>query len=235
MKNPERVAELLAELRELADNDFERHRIDVLERDLTDPPTVEIIDDTHQRFNGFMFKKNHSGHYSLNAQIHRSVWTYYYGEIPDNCHIHHIDMNCANNSVENLQCLTNSEHMRLHHQNGIHGVVKQFICAQCGKTFESTVANSRFCSRACSTIFYHGKETVEKVCSLCGKKFSTRRQNQEFCSKQCSAKNQFKDHREKRICPVCGKEFEVKKSLPNKCCSRSCGNKYDWQRRKQEI
>ena len=48
MKNPERVDQLLAELRELADTDFERHRIDVLERDLIAPPQVEQIDDKHQ-------------------------------------------------------------------------------------------------------------------------------------------------------------------------------------------
>ncbi len=35
MKNPERVAELLAELRSLAENNFEQHRINVLERDPT--------------------------------------------------------------------------------------------------------------------------------------------------------------------------------------------------------
>ena len=57
MKKPDRVAELLAELRDLTENDFERHRINVLERDLTSPPTVEIIDDTHQRFNGVTYSK----------------------------------------------------------------------------------------------------------------------------------------------------------------------------------
>lgn len=52
MKQPERVAKLLNELRTLAENDFERHRLDVLERDLTKPPKVEIVDETHQKFNG---------------------------------------------------------------------------------------------------------------------------------------------------------------------------------------
>lgn len=45
MKNPERVTDLLAELRSLAENNFERHRINVLERDLTSLPTVEVIDE----------------------------------------------------------------------------------------------------------------------------------------------------------------------------------------------
>ena len=70
MKNPERVAELLAELRELAENDFECHRIDVLERDLTEPPTVEVIDDTHQKFGGFTFSTDAKNHFRLPVEQH---------------------------------------------------------------------------------------------------------------------------------------------------------------------
>lgn len=43
MKQPERVAKLLNELRTLAENDFERHRLDVLERDLTKPSQVKKV------------------------------------------------------------------------------------------------------------------------------------------------------------------------------------------------
>lgn len=43
------VITALTVLRNAAENDFERHRINVLERDLTSPPRVEVIDSAHQK------------------------------------------------------------------------------------------------------------------------------------------------------------------------------------------
>lgn len=75
MKNPEHVAELLAELRSLAENDFERHRINVLERDLTAPPVAEIIDDTHQKFNDIVYSCSPStrGYFQTARPLHRDI------------------------------------------------------------------------------------------------------------------------------------------------------------------
>lgn len=49
---------------------------------------------------------------------HHFVWCKFYNhtEIPKGCVIHHIDMNIDNNSIENLQLLTISEHMKLHQE-----------------------------------------------------------------------------------------------------------------------
>ena len=45
---------------------------------------------------------------------HRYVWMEHYGEIPKGMIIHHIDGNKFNNSIENLKCITSSEHNKLH-------------------------------------------------------------------------------------------------------------------------
>ena len=64
-----------------------------------------------QYFNNESFVKDDStGYYLSSKQIingrqermHRYVWRYYYGEIPDGYHIHHIDHNKANNDIHNL-------------------------------------------------------------------------------------------------------------------------------------
>jgi len=55
MKFTPEVVAALKVLRDNAETDFERHRIDVLERDLTAPPAPEVIDDKHQRFNGVTY------------------------------------------------------------------------------------------------------------------------------------------------------------------------------------
>lgn len=49
---------------------------------------------------------------------HHYVWCQFYNqtEIPKGCVIHHIDLDIDNNSIENLQLLTISEHMKLHQE-----------------------------------------------------------------------------------------------------------------------
>lgn len=233
MKNPERVAALLAELRELADNDFERHRIDVLEQDLTAPPVVEQVDDTHQRFNGIIYRKDNSRHYSANQQIHRAVYRYYQGEIPTGYEIHHRDENPANNAPDNLQCLTKSSHSALHHRDGVGKKTKNFICAQCGKplTIRAT-ANRRFCSQTCYIKYCNEKKKRPSVCAFCGKIFIAHDKRQKFCSQSCNAKFQFKDHRETRTCPICGKTFTARISTNKRACSQACAAVLRWQTRK---
>ena len=111
MQMNEQVLTALEVLRNFAENDFERHRIDVLEKDLTEPPKVEVIDDKHQKFNGNVYYKHKSGHYVTNKGIHRDIWIYYHGDIPEpqsNYDIHHRDVNPSNNDISNLQLLTKS-------------------------------------------------------------------------------------------------------------------------------
>ena len=45
---------------------------------------------------------------------HRLVWEREYGAIPTNYAIHHLDGNKLNNDLSNLQCLSFSEHRKLH-------------------------------------------------------------------------------------------------------------------------
>ncbi|MBR1646194.1 MAG: HNH endonuclease [Selenomonadaceae bacterium] len=236
MKQPERVTELLAELRALTENDFERHRIDVLERYLTAPPTVEVIDNTHQRFDGVIYAKRASGHYGRHTSIHRAVWYYYNGKIPEETNIHHIDCNPANNSISNLQLLTIAEHAGIHHSKNI----EEKICPICGNTFNPRKQNQTFCSIPCSAKHISQtakKSPVEKTCPVCGKSFSLRYQNykQLCCSPSCSKKYQWAndvyDVNIEKICPICGKNF-VTRSKRGIYCSKKCSNKANEQRRR---
>lgn len=47
---------------------------------------------------------------------HHFVWASFYNQksLPKGCCIHHIDLNIDNNSIENLQLLSISDHMKLH-------------------------------------------------------------------------------------------------------------------------
>jgi hypothetical protein len=45
---------------------------------------------------------------------HRDVWSDTHGPIPPNCDIHHTDGDWNNNVLENFECITRSDHHRLH-------------------------------------------------------------------------------------------------------------------------
>jgi hypothetical protein len=42
------------------------------------------------------------------------VWERHHGTVPEGWQIHHIDGDHANNAIDNLTLLTNSDHQRLH-------------------------------------------------------------------------------------------------------------------------
>lgn len=219
---PEIIAALNV-LRHAAENDFERHRINVLERDLTAPPQVEIIDETHQRFNGEIYHKSKNGHFGRSYSIHRAVWHYCHGEIPaDNRYeIHHKDFNPANNVPENLQLLTKLEHSRVHF---LQAPVDS-CCPNCGKTFTRTRLRNKFCSYQCA-ISFRTRPKVEKTCPVCGENFICKNNDQTCCSYSCARKLYFLQHKKapvEKTCPICGVKFTPKDSR-KKTCSKACAN-----------
>ena len=240
MKQPERVAELLAELRTLTENDFERHRIDVLERDLHEPPTVEIIDETHQKFDGVIYPINGAGHFAKSYNpIHREVWKYYFGEIPEGYEIHHVDDDKSNNKPENLQCLTKTEHRKLHFSKPelIADLQRELTCDYCGKKFVAVWSGgNRFCSDECkSARFYrceHNQE--ERICAFCGVTFKTSKfNNTRCCSHSCAMKLRLNEKTVEATCPIYGKKFMRAESSNKIYCSRTCASKAQAQKRRE--
>jgi len=192
MKFTPEIIAALETLKNAAENDFERHRIDVLENDLTNPPKVEYLSETCQKFNGKKFYRNRRGRYAHHVLLHRVVWNYYFGEVGENYDVHHRDLNPANNSIENLQRLTKSKHMEIHHVKGMDSACKKaiFVCQNCGKEYEGfNTGRNRFCSKKCLND-YHYKRQIEHICEYCGKTFSASSFNkdQKFCSLSCSSK-----------------------------------------------
>lgn len=227
MKFTPEVIAALNVLRHAAENDFERHRLDVLERDLTSPPTVEVIDDTHQKFEGIIFRKNKDGHYYCGFAIHRAVWSYYHGEIPEKHEIHHVNHNKGDNAVLNLQLLTNFAHQQIHHRKP---PIKK-ICPVCGIKFtlKRRSYDAVCCSYACGIKWRdRNKVHVEKTCPVCGKIFTVppRLSKQSFCSTACSAKATAKKKKVPIVeitCSYCGKIFSVPSYYSKKkYCSAHC-------------
>lgn len=227
MKFTPEVIAALTILRANAENDFELHRIDVLEHDLTDPPTVEMVNDHQQTFNGEKFNMTPSGHLRNQKAIHQRVWEYHHGIPPSGYEIHHVDGNKANNNITNLQLLTRSEHQSIHMPQGTTRRPKlQFTCACCGKKYVATTCGkNKFCSQQCRNKYRQEHELTKRVCPHCGKEFETYKANcARFCSHSCAMDAKRKHPIEKRICPICGQEFTTNTRLNQRFCSRSCAS-----------
>ena len=202
-----------------AENEFEAHRIEVLIKDLTDPPKVEVIDDTHQKFNGAVYYKTKDGAYRRGFySIHRDVWRYYYGEIPEGYEIHHRDLNPANNDISNLQMLTRENHLKVHNKH--LRLLKK--CPICSKVFRGKTDDTVYCSNKCAA-FARSKQ-VKKICPVCGKVFFGL-EKRKYCSKGCAGKVRRKPPIIKK-CLFCGKEFEDFSFQGRKFCCLSCSARY---------
>ena len=71
-------------------------------------------------FNGYKFRLS-GRYYRKNcwsqpgpSNLHRAIWAKLNGPIPEGLHIHHIDGDSFNNSPENLEPISASEHCRIH-------------------------------------------------------------------------------------------------------------------------
>ena len=179
----------------------EQKAIEVLLAEESDKPClrVEVIDETHQKFNGEIYtKREKTGYYCLWKTLHSEVVKYYNGGvIPDGYVIHHSvkdsdgNWDRSKNNIEDLLLVTRDEHNELHKGRRVDIRPKKAICAVCGKEFMSK---------------YHGGPHRPFI-----------------CSKNCR-KIWVANQTEERICIVCGKIFSVCKYKNIRCCSRHCGN-----------
>lgn len=229
MQMTDEVRRALQTLRDNASNDFERHRIDVLERDLTNPPRVEVIDDKHQSFLGISFRKRKGGHYfNPMMSIYRLVWIYYRGELPPHAIIHHIDENKANNDIENLRSMEVSAHMKLHRRADKNDS-NLFVCQRCGVTFESIANRAMYCS-------------------TCRKKRQRERQRKKDEHKRLDEETKRLNEATRRIesiaggirtCPICNRLFFNYRDhrhghADRKTCSAECEQKLREQKHAEQ-
>ena len=187
---------------------------------------IETVNDTKKIFNDFNFYKNKKGRYTCTITLHRFIWQFYNGKIPDGYDIHHSDFNKENNDISNLELITKEEHKKIH---SLHKIPKtsekkiKFICKVCGKDYESVNrGNNNYCSPKCKKIAEKIRTAETKICEICGKEFSTS-DNARFCSKKCVGK--FLNRHEEKVCPVCGKIFSDVVSKHRKHCSPECAAK----------
>ena len=153
-----------------------------------------IISETIQQYKG----KNYyfcGKYYQKNGvRLHRLVWQDANGEIPKNCHIHHKDEDKTNNKLDNLECLSFSDHAKIHDTEEKKQLsrknIKKAQIAAClwHGSEEGKEWHKLHWEKNCKEVFT--TKNIKKHCQNCSKEYFTTQNRQyqsKFCGNNCKA------------------------------------------------
>lgn len=157
-------------------------------------------------FNGIKFRryptsKNwaHKAYYSPSGgylkkgvgHLHREIWKFYRGPIPKGYVVHHKDGDFLNNTIENLECLSEKEHNK-HHQR-----LKKGICTQqhldslpaareAAKVWHGSAQGLQWHrEHVRDSLWKKNKKRFTKTCKQCGKLYKCWFDRGIFCGYVC--------------------------------------------------
>lgn len=201
---------------------------------------IEYIDDGKRAlFNGLVFVRDDQTGYYLNSmlhmRLHRAVYEYYYGAIPDSYHVHHIDHDKANNEPENLIALSQEDHLKLHWAESTEERRAEMTVNFIEKAIPAAVAWHKS-EEGRAWHLKHYEQTKDAMhmrawmaCEQCGREFFGVANGQtRFCSNACKSAWRRKAGLDdvERKCPACGRSFTTNKYSGARTCSRSCANRW---------
>lgn len=191
-----------------------------------------------QEFNGAKYYRKPSGYYKAQYDpsvgtryMHRDVWEFYNGPIPDGHHIHHTDGDRANNRIENLECVCKHEHAKHHMAQRPEGwweesLSKARAAAPAWHGSEEGLAWHKAHAKATG---FGVMDPEERTCVWCGKTYvgDRRKAKRGFCSASCQgmARKASGVDDVDVVCKVCGATFRSNKYTPRKTCSKACSNR----------
>ena len=164
--------------------------------------------------------------------LHRAVWIFHKGPIPEGMVIHHRDEDTTNNDITNLDCISYPDHgkehrdkwrtpERLEHLERIRDKTKEWHASEDGRRWHQEHGRESFSKREPKTF----------LCDCCGKEFLSRcygsKGSGRYCSSRCGERKRG-PYRVSKTCPVCKKDFLGSPRV--ECCSRMCGARLRWQR-----
>lgn len=174
-----------------------------------------------------VFKRGyfHSGH----KIFHRELWISVNGPIPKGHVIHHKDGNRMNNSIENLQCMSHSEHSRLHARERKEELslnmknrsedLHKWHKSEKGKKIMRERSKKQWINLPLKTF----------SCAHCNNDFQSKYNREvKFCSDNCVMKARRKsgiDNVERR-CIICLNPFFIDKYQKTVTCSKPCRAKH---------
>ena len=193
-------------------------------------------DGKHAYVDGLSFcRDDKTGYYRRSSfggkpgiRLHCYVWEKHNGKIPSGCAIHHKDHDKGNNEVGNLECLTLSEHARLHGSEQDDDAREKKRRNIVEKARPAAIAwhksdEGREWHRKHGAEAYAKRKPVRRVCEWCGKEYETKKlSNTRFCSGRCASAHRRSTgvDNETRRCSICDSEFVTNKYSKRKRCSK---------------
>jgi hypothetical protein len=163
--------------------------------------------------------------------LHRALWEFHHGPIPDAHEVHHADGNPLNNDIGNLMCVTLAEHRRLDAARGayrtpavianlerIRPLTKEWHGSEAGRKWHAENARAGWADP--------NRKRTTAVCDWCKKSFVAAQGHARLCSNKCAAAERRASgvDDEDRSCVSCGGTFRVNRYSKVKTCSRPCGD-----------
>lgn len=199
-------------------------------------------------FDGYKFRRDAKTGYYLSTRktdigraerLHRYVWRFHNGDIPEGYHVHHVDENKTHNDIENLCILPKGLHATLHGNERWDREPNKMLenlrvnAIPASKAWHKSAEGRKWHSEHATQVISEMQEKTF-VCEYCHREYKAFPTGQHrFCSGACASAFRRKSgvDNEKRICTVCGKEFYAGKYTKIKTCSRRCGDVLRWNTR----
>ena len=167
-----------------------------------------------EEFEGKVFKIQNGYLCRGNKRLHRLIWQKFRGVIPKGHHIHHKDGNKLNNSIENLECISHSEHLSIH-------MIANKKLHDWHKTEEGRKALGEHAKQV-----WKNRKIHNLSCLQCGNNFEAKQIDRaKYCDNKCeqAARRARGDDLIDRLCIVCCNPFKINKYHKTKTCGYSCG------------
>lgn len=162
-----------------------------------------VIDDTHQEFNGKRFGLHKGNRYYKRTKskngikstvfLHREVWEYHNGKIPQGMMIDHIDRDRTNNSISNLRIVNakeNRANISEQHKEKYRQNMVKYNSLKSGKWWQDDVVKEKRSERLSQN--WKQREPIAKKCILCTAPFYAKHAVAKYCSKECRQENYFR-------------------------------------------
>jgi predicted nucleic acid-binding Zn ribbon protein len=173
------------------------------------------------------------------SYLHRDVWIFHGGAIPDGYQVHHKDGNPANNHIDNLECVTPKEHSA-RHPPGPETLAK--LRANLDRQRPKAAAwhggeVGREWHRQHGRTVFRNLPERDFACERCGGAFRSRKAGARFCSNKCKAAARRASGVDDvpRTCVVCGKTFSVNRYSHVATCGRRCGRRLPGERQASGV
>lgn len=159
-------------------------------------------------------------------RLHREVWKFNNGPIPEGWHIHHRDKNPLNNDISNLECVPKKEHLSDHSKGKKLSATQADILQAGARRWHKSSEGRKWHAKHGKRIMANRK-LITRTCAYCGKQGETKdyQLNRKwFCSNACKSNERRKRgvDNEVRTCKVCGTEYTCNRYSKGRACSPMC-------------